>query len=356
MNEFSSVVGHVYVQNAVIPPGAKTFTAQMRLGEGATNPKAIGQLFSDYLTKATIPLTIAGSAKSTPIAPLNPALAAVKLASTMTGIQANLISGIAVQGSLIGLAILHKAESAITLANPLKTAYAIKSVKATVTFKPSSGAAPFQVGHIDYNLPSAAVVPAGGSFKTDPWPVSIDANLIQLLGMLFDGNKYFDVQQNVTVSVGGADGYNTEMYYYQDHVPFTVSIDGLPPIGISPNALSTMSLPSNLTSITDPAQLQSILADLLSGKTQTSAIPSITSASVSATASSSVTTTAAPSATETTTNASTPTTTAEATTTTNEAKPTTTSEAKASAADQKPEPTATETPKVETPHLFGLPF
>lgn len=273
MNEFSAVVGKVYVKDAIIPPGAKTFTAQMHLGEAATNDKAIGQLFSDYLTSASIPLTISGSKTSTTIPPLAPALAAVKLASTMTGIDGKLISGIAVEAGLIGI-LQKKADSKITLRNPLQTPFSINSVEASVTFKPSSGAAPFTVGTINYKLPTPVTVPAGGTTQTDAWTVSVDANLLQLLGMIVDPQKYFDVTQNVTVTVGGSGGYNTQMYYYQDHVPFTISVAGLPPIGISPQSLSKMSLPSNITSITDVAELEKLLSQLLSGQTPTSALPS----------------------------------------------------------------------------------
>lgn len=363
MNEFNSVVGRVYVKDTVIPPGAKTFTAQMHLGEGSTNDKAIGQLFSDYLTSAAIPLTIVGTKQSTKIPPLVPALSSVKLASTMTGIAGNLISGIAVSSSLTDL-ITKKASSEITLKNPLKTDFAITSVKASVTFKPSSGAKPFIVGTIDYNLPSPATVPAGGSMKTDPWPVSVQADIFELLGMLLDPAKYFDVQQNVTVTVGGSGGYKTSMYYYQDHVPFTISVLGLPPIGISPQSLSSMSLPSNLTSITDPAELEKAIIDFLSGKkpSSSSALPSST---VLPSGSGSVTeSTATPDSTKPTTTeaGNTPTTTSSTTTTTTTEKPvekptekeTDKVTAASATSEEKPEPT--ENPEPTEIPKFSLPF
>ncbi|KAG2237334.1 hypothetical protein INT48_009067 [Thamnidium elegans] len=273
LDEFKSVIGRTYVKDAVIPPGRTVLDGQLHLGESSTDSKAVSQVLGNYLTSAAVPLTIVGSDKSTEIAPLLPALSSVKLAATMTGIAGNLIGGVAVEGSLIGLIFQNKASSKITLKNPLDTTYAIKSVKASVMFNPSSGAKPFAVGTIDYTLPSPVEVPAGGSLQTDAWPVSISGSgiehLIQLLGMLFDPAKYFDIQQNVTVIVGGA--YNTEMFYYQDKVPFTLSIDGLPPIGISPSSISAQSLPSNLTSVTDPAEFEKLLAQFLSGKMPTEA-------------------------------------------------------------------------------------
>lgn len=288
LNEFNSVIGRTYVKDAVIPPGRTVLSGQLHLGEASTNPKAVSQVLGNYLTSATIPLTIVGSDKSTAIAPLLPALSSVKLAATMTGIAGNLIGGVAVEGSIIGLIFQNKATSRITLRNPLDTTYAIKSVKASVMFNPSSGAKPFAVGTIDYTLPSPVVVPAGGSIQTDAWPVSISGSgvehLIQLLGMLLDPAKYFDIQQNVTVIVGGA--YNTEMFYYQDKVPFTLSIDGLPPIGISPASITAQSFPANLTSITDPAEFEKVLAMFLSGKMPTE-VPAFNGSSIAPTPSAS---------------------------------------------------------------------
>ncbi|KAG1068155.1 hypothetical protein G6F42_026412 [Rhizopus arrhizus] len=204
MNEFSAVVGRVYVKDAVIPPGGKIYSAEMHLGEKSTNAKAVSQMLGNYLTSAKIPLTIQGSSESTKIAPLGPALNSVKLATEMTGIAGNLISQIAVKGSIIGLLIKNEGSAKITLKNPLNSPFSIKTVDASVVFTPSTGAAPFTVGTIDYDLPSPATVPAKGQTTTDEWPVKIVGSglehLGQMLGLLLDPAKYFDVQQNVTVS------------------------------------------------------------------------------------------------------------------------------------------------------------
>lgn len=359
MNEFDAVVGRVYVKDAVIPPGGKTYNAEMRLGEKSTNSKAVSQMLGDYLTSAKIPLTIKGSSDSTKIAPLGPALSSVKLATEMTGIAGNLISQIAVKGSIIGLLIQKKGSASITLKNPLHAPFAIKTVKAAVVFKPSSGAAPFTVGTIDYNLPSPATVPAQGQMTTDEWPVSIEGSGIehlgQMLGLLLDPEKYFDVQQNVTVSVG--DGYNSEMFYYQDKVPFTIQIDSLPPIGITASSLSKMTLPSNITSTTDPNLLEQMIKDILSGKTpaSSSAISSTADATSTVTSSSSI------KATETTTKVS-ATTEASATTTKDSEEKTTTTEAKPTATtttekDSETKSTTTEAAETTTKKpFFSLPF
>lgn len=328
LNEFNSVIGRTYVKDAVIPPGRTVLSGQFHLGEASTNPKAVSQVLGNYLTSASIPLTIVGSSKSTKIVPLLPALSSLKLAATMTGIPGNLIQGVAVEGSIIGLIFQNKASSRITLKNPLDTVFAIKSVKASVMFKPSSGAKPFAVGTIDYTLPSPVSVPAGGTVQTDSWPVSISGSgvehLIQLLGMLLDPAKYFDIQQNVTVVVGGA--YNTEMFYYQDKVPFTLSIDGLPPIGISPASITSQSLPANLTSITDPAEFEKVLAMFLSGKMPTE-VPAFNGSSIAPTPSASESSSTINSSTSENSSTTTATEASATTTSSPEAKPTDTDKA-----------------------------
>ncbi|KAI9478611.1 MAG: hypothetical protein EXX96DRAFT_637857 [Benjaminiella poitrasii] len=291
MSEFNTVVGRVYIKDTIIPPGSKTFSGQMHLGEKSTNTKAIGQLFSNFLTSAKTPLSIVGTSDSTKIVPLQSALSSIKLSTEMNGFAANLISQIAVKGSIIGLLIKNEATSAITLQNPLNTPFSIKSVQASVVFHPSSGSSSFTVGTIDYDLSSPATVPSKGSLTTDEWPVKIVGSglehLLQLLGMLLDPNKYFDVQQNVTVVVGN-DGYETKMFYYQNKVPFSIQIDNLPPIGITASSLSKMSIPSNITSITDASTLESMIKNILSGKSLESNLAS--SSTITETSTSSTTT------------------------------------------------------------------
>ncbi|KAI7900771.1 uncharacterized protein BX663DRAFT_438815 [Cokeromyces recurvatus] len=274
MNECNAVVGQVYVKDTVIPPGSKIFNAQMHLGENSTNDKTIGQLFSNFLTSAITPLTIAGSSDSTAIVPLQSALSSVKLSTELDGIAANLISHVAVKGSIIGLIIKKEAESVITLQNPLNVPFSIKSIQASVVFHPSSGASSFTVGTIDYNLTSLSTVPAKDSATTNEWPVAIIGSgvehFMQLIELLLDPNKYFDVEQNITVIVGN-NGYETQMYYYQNKVPFSIQIDNLPPIVITTNSLSNLSLPSNITSITDQNVLEQMVKNILAGNVNESA-------------------------------------------------------------------------------------
>jgi hypothetical protein len=83
--------------------------------------------------------------------------------------------------------------------------------------------------------------------------------------MLVDGNKVLDVTQNVTVTVG--DGYESQMYYYQDKAPFTIAIDGLDLTGLGqlPPSLKSLTLPSNITQDTPASDINGILRGVLSG-------------------------------------------------------------------------------------------
>ncbi|RCI03191.1 hypothetical protein CU098_005823 [Rhizopus stolonifer] len=290
VNQYNGFIGKTYMKDVTIPPGNKSYPCQLHMGEGSVDAKSISQALGDYMTGANVPLTVAGTTESTKITPLQNGLSTVKLDTTMYGIQANLIQQVAVTGSLIGMIFQNKANAAIKLQNPLGASFKITKVNAAVTFTPSTGGAAFKVGTIDYDVSNPTTIPGHGSATTDAWPVTLDtgsnpiSHLMQMLGMLLDPNKYFYVEQNVTVSLG--DGYTADMYYYQDKVPFSISIDGLPPIGITASDLNKISLPANLSSITDHTQLMGILSKILSGKSL-DASSSIESASVTSSAPSS---------------------------------------------------------------------
>ncbi|KAI9255982.1 hypothetical protein BY458DRAFT_558480 [Sporodiniella umbellata] len=285
MKEFNGFIGKSYLKDVLIPPGNKTYDAQLHMGEGAVDQKSLQQTLSDYMTNAQVPLLISGTMDSTKIAPLQNGLSTIRLNTMMQGIQANLIQQISVTGSIIGMIFQNKAAAAIHLQNPLGASITIKKVSASVTFFPSSGAAPFKVGSINYDVSNPTTIPGHGSGTTDPWPVTLDpgsnpiSHLMQMLGLLLDPNKYFNVEQNVTVSLG--DGFTSQLYYYQNKVPFSISIDGLPPIGITAADLSKISLPANITNIHDPALLMGIISKILAGQPleqhSSSALPSISS-------------------------------------------------------------------------------
>ncbi|KAG0792916.1 hypothetical protein G6F16_005541 [Rhizopus arrhizus] len=318
VKELNGFIGKTYMKDVIVPPGNKSYPCVLHMGEGSVNSKAISLALADYMTGANVPLTVAGSTSSTNIVPLQNGLSTVRLDTTMYGINANLIKQVAVSGTLLGLVFENKASAAITLQNPLGASFKITKVNAAVTFTPSSGGSPFKVGSINYDVSNPTTIPGHGSAQTDPWPVTLDkgsnpiSHLLQMLGMLLDPNKYFYVEQNVTVVMG--DGYAAEMYYYQDKVPFSISIDGLPPIGITASDLSKISIPSNI-SMSDPAQLMGFLSHILSGKPLASAAASSSIPASSVASSISSTTSATVTSEPSSSPASSPTTTSAETTT-----------------------------------------
>ncbi|KAL0078642.1 hypothetical protein J3Q64DRAFT_1824759 [Phycomyces blakesleeanus] len=249
MNEFNADVGEVTIKDTVINPGTNTFSAGFHLS--STNSKAVSQLLSDYLTNAKVPLTVVGSSKSTLIASLQPALSTIKLSSEMSGIPASLIASTKVVTTIFDV-IAKKGDAYVTFNNPLKTKYALSEIHSVITFEGEDG--PFQVGHIDYSIPSPLVISVGGTTTSEAWPLSIDADLGQLLELLTSSNKIVNLAQNVTTIVG--DGFTSELYYYQDKVGTEIDLELLPGLQIPLGA--------------NKAQRQTLLSDIMSritGKT-----------------------------------------------------------------------------------------
>ncbi|KAI8337106.1 hypothetical protein BC941DRAFT_353316 [Chlamydoabsidia padenii] len=240
-------LGQVFIKNTVIKPGVNTYNAEMHLaGPGPI----IGFLFTNYLTNAKVPLLIVGTPASTQIEPLKGALGSVKLATTMNGIQANLVATVKIIVKIEEV-LAGKSTSVATLTNPFDTPYVLTGVKADVYF-PSTISGTFKVGHVD-TIPSPCTVPAGGTVSCDPWEVILDAGLDKLIELLIADKKVLNMQQNITCLVGGPDGYGSEFYYAQDNVPAEVEFAAeafarlLPPAA---NATTTATSGNNSTSTT----------------------------------------------------------------------------------------------------------
>ncbi|KAI8343892.1 hypothetical protein BC941DRAFT_342149 [Chlamydoabsidia padenii] len=195
-----SVVGQVFMKAAVIKPGLNQLDAEFHL---AGETKAIGQLFSGYMTNAKVPLVVFGTEKSTNIEPLKPAFQTVNLATTMTGIQANMVAGVKVSVT-IGDLITKKAQTVVTLQNPLNTPFVLTACKADVFFPGKNGI--FKVGQVN-SIPGPCTVPAGGSTKCDTWTVDMQADLGQLIELVVAKDKSMNLQQNITTTIGGSGGY-----------------------------------------------------------------------------------------------------------------------------------------------------
>ncbi|KAI8372839.1 uncharacterized protein BYT42DRAFT_578204 [Radiomyces spectabilis] len=239
MNEFQSSVGIVYLKDVVIKPGVNTFDAKMHMG--GTDLKALAQMLSNFLTNAQVPLTISGTPSSTKIAPLQKALASVKLATTLQGLPNQLVESTYVSTTLIN-ALMGKASTYVTLKNPLDTPFTVYKVQATIRHTDNDG--PYQLGHIDYTLDSPLTVPAKSSIMSNKWPVSLDASASKLLGLLSAKEIDIDISQNVTVVVGN--GFKGILYYYQNGVKSTLDTKG----GLPPTTSSASAAPSTTTTTT----------------------------------------------------------------------------------------------------------
>ncbi|SAM05156.1 hypothetical protein [Absidia glauca] len=238
-------VGQVFIKDTIIKPGVNQYNAEFHLA----GPSAvIGHLFTNYLTNVQMPLSIVGTPESTAIEPLKKALGSVKLATTMNGIQANLIVSVKVIIKVDEL-LAGKSTSVATLKNPFETPYVLNGLKADVYF-PSTISGTFKVGHVD-SIPGPCTIPAGGTASCDPWTVIMDAGLDKLIEILVADEKVLNMQQNISCLVGGSDGYSSEFYYAQDRVPTEVEFDaGLFAIPLSPKVNTTESANTTSTAST----------------------------------------------------------------------------------------------------------
>lgn len=264
MTEFDASVGKVYVKGLLLQPGDNTVSGEMHMM--GTDLKALGQLLSNYMTNANVPLSVRGSTDSTSIPSLKQALSTVSLSTNMQGINASLIQSVAVKATPDILAT-REGYSYITIRNPLETPFTISHVKADV-----NGMNYWQVygtlGRMDADVNPPLTIPAGGSAVAENLKVQMDPELADdttlamflLNGM--DGSLSFDIAQNATVTIG--DGFHAIMYYYQNQVAATVElvVDAFAPASLN------LTLPDNNNATTNASS---------------SAVPSISASSVSPT-------------------------------------------------------------------------
>lgn len=240
-----AVIGKAYLNNATIAPGPQSYPSEMHLGEGVTDANgviALGEILTAYLTGASVPLLVAGSATSTTIAPIQPGIAALQLQTTMNGNTQGLIQSVHVTTSMTDVAVSAIAYADITLFNPLAVPFTIKHIYAETYHwflcegdlsagVDTSGLTNtnYLLGTIDMDVD--VTIPAGGSYTGTNWLVSLTHDdplylFYALDASVFDGNFYYNITQNASVIVG--DSFAVEnMYYYQQEVPYTVNVSDL---------------------------------------------------------------------------------------------------------------------------------
>ncbi|CAO3631253.1 unnamed protein product [Cunninghamella blakesleeana] len=218
MNEFNADIGIVSIKNAKIVPGYNKFDATM--GLAGSNDKAISQMLSNFMTQAHVPLTILGSDSSTPITSLKEGFGTVKLDTAMDGYPRQLVKAVKVVLKPEDI-ITKVTKSYVTLYNPLNTDFVLSNLKSDVFFPGHHG--DFQIGKIN-SIPTACIVPSGGTITCDAWDVVLTADLLQLGEVVLSKDKSLDLKQNVTTKVGGTSGFPGDFYYYQDKVPTEMDI------------------------------------------------------------------------------------------------------------------------------------
>jgi hypothetical protein len=230
LNDKNSVIGKVYLKDLTITPGTQSYSVEMHLGEGATDQAAVSSVLSAYLTNQALPLTIVGSETSTDIEPLKTGLEQVVLASTMQGIQANLVTNVIAD---VDPNTGATATAEITIHNPLDTPFSILSVKAvtntTLVCKGfNTDGQTVKVGDIDFKLDSPATIGAGETQTFQGWPVT-NVDIMSAYPLLMDPFIKVSLYQTVVTQVNGA--YTTgEMSYFEDNVPLTLLLGGTAPV------------------------------------------------------------------------------------------------------------------------------
>ena len=220
MNEFNAQVGDVTIKDATIVPGNNTMDCEMHMY--STNQKALGQLLSNYMTGAKVPLSVKGFDGSTDIPSLKGGLSTINLATTMSGITDKLVVNAVVNAGLDAI-LAKKAQTQVTLYNPLETPFTLLAAKVHITTQGATGT--FDVGEIDYTLDPPMTVNPKESAQSANWPVTVLSDIGQLLELLMTPDLKINIQQNVTMTIGGGDGFTGGMYYYQDQVPCKINLD-----------------------------------------------------------------------------------------------------------------------------------
>ncbi|KAI8149170.1 hypothetical protein BJV82DRAFT_209695 [Fennellomyces sp. T-0311] len=221
MNEFNAKFADALLKNVAIVPGVNRLNVEVHVY--SNDQRVLGQLISNYMTAAVVPLTIKGTEKSSQVPSLNPGLSVINLQTTLNGINDKLIVDVVVYAG-IGIAEIL-ADAVVTLHNPLRTSFTVLAINAAIKSSDKFNRE-FEVGTVDYALPNPMTVSAGQQAATDRLPANIilnENNIAQVVGLLFDPNPKIDITLNATILVG--DGFSATLYYYQNQVPTSFKVD-----------------------------------------------------------------------------------------------------------------------------------
>ncbi|CAO3565834.1 unnamed protein product [Mortierella alpina] len=216
-------MGKVIVPGMVLRPGANSLPAIMKLQP--PNAYLRDHFLSAFVAGGVFKLDITGSALSTPIEPLQLAMAALKMAPVISGITDKLIVNGMSKGSPIMANMLQMTEPRVTrvqigIYNPFDTELQITHIKANNTWDGKF------FGSIDQDV--TATVPAKSMMLSPPVNLVSPAGpgfLVTVLGKLMvtyptlaagaPNNVPFDISSVITAKIGGASGYEGNVAYSQ---------------------------------------------------------------------------------------------------------------------------------------------
>ncbi|KAF8929564.1 hypothetical protein EDD21DRAFT_382808 [Dissophora ornata] len=288
-------MGQATVENMVLAPGANTLPAVFQFAPAVAAVR--DGFLSGYLAGAQFSLNIAGTSTSTSVDSLKEALAAVSMASTITGITDKLIgTGSAAQPNLwTMLQILESRPTPVQVMiyNPFDTPLYIKSMQASTTWNGKA----FGIVNQDVGLtvpPKSSVLspsvimtsPSGAGFLLETLTPFLATYPTLLLGATVE--VPFTITSTITAVVGGSGGYTGNVAYTQADAMFGVKIDASIP--------SNVKVPSTISTTTTVASASATTTATLVSASSTAA--SATTASTTTTAAT-TTTTAAPTTTTT---------------------------------------------------------
>ncbi|GJJ74828.1 hypothetical protein EMPS_07186 [Entomortierella parvispora] len=297
-------MGKVIVPGMVLRPGQNTLPAVMQLQP----PNAVlrDHFLSAFVAGGSFPLSINGTATSTPIEPLQMAMASIRMAPVITGITDKLIVDGQSKASPIMSEMLQMTRPRVTrvqiaMYNPFDADLYISHIMANNTWSGQF------FGAIDQDV--SLIVPAKSTIMSPPMELVSPKGpvfLLTVLGKLMvtypslaggDPNLVpFDISSVITAKIGGASGYEANVQYAQ--LQTNIVIQAVSSYDTVPSAAPVVATPAATTaapSVTVVAPSVTVVAATTT-TTEAPVVPTVTAAPVveTATASPSPVTTDAP--------------------------------------------------------------
>ncbi|RGB35271.1 hypothetical protein C1646_123339 [Rhizophagus diaphanus] len=208
-------MGKVIMENFVLDRGENNVNVIAQFGpKGEEANKAGRELLDNFIIGKSNTVGIKGSAQSTPIAPLQKALAALELTTTMPGLKSP--KPIIEQARFaIGLNTIFdsKGTASIDAFNPFDTTIKFLNIKSNIQVKDD------EIGNIDQDLSAdPVIIPSGKTVTTKDFDLNLKISGAAIKS-LFDslaGNLKTNIAATIGVAIGD---FVTEIDYSQNDVP-----------------------------------------------------------------------------------------------------------------------------------------